>query len=283
MAVSRSEVVMMTAGAARSSVREDAPSPYQNRLLAALPSDVRERLFPYLQLVPLPVGMALYEAGDALKHVYFPTNAIVSLLNVMEDGVSTEITAVGNEGLVGVAVIMGGESTPSRAVVLSGGHAFRVSRSRLMDEFNQNPETQKLLLRYTQALFTQIAQLAVCNRRHLVEQQLCRWLLLSLDRQNSNRLSMTQEFIANMLGVRRESITEIAGRLQKLGIIHYCRGQIEVLNRTKLEQLCCECYFMVKKETDRLLPPQLSHVKPHWIADSARNRKLELVPARAIN
>ena len=280
MAVSRSEVTMMTAGSARPVPREDASSPYHNRLLAALSSEVRERMFPCLQLVPMSVGMALYEAGDNLKHVYFPTSAIVSLLNVMEDGISTEITAVGNEGLIGVAVIMGGESTPTRAVVLSGGYAFRISRARLMEEFAQNLDTQKLLLRYTQALFTQIAQLAVCNRRHLVEQQLCRWLLLSLDRQNSNRLSMTQEFIANMLGVRRESITEIAGRLQKLEIIHYCRGQIEVLNRKKLEELCCECYFMVKKETDRLLPPQTSHIKPHWVTESTRPRKLEVVAAR---
>jgi len=241
---------------------------------------VRERLSMHLQLVNLPVGLSIYEAGDCLRYVYFPTNAIVSLLNVMEDGVSTEITAIGNEGLVGVAVIMGGDSMPSRAMVLCAGSAYRIPRARLMEEFNRSIETQKLLLRYTQALFTQIAQLAVCNRRHLVEQQLCRWLLLSLDRQNSTRLSMTQEFIANMLGVRRESVTEIAGRLQKMEIIHYSRGQIEVLDRKRLEQLCCECYFMVKKETDRLLPPHTSHIKPHFIAPNASARKLQLVTSR---
>ncbi len=280
MAASQREVSMMTSASVRMSPREDSPQTCQNRLLAALPTDARERLEAHMQVVNLPVGLSVYEAGDSLRHVYFPTSAIISLLNVMEDGVSTEITAIGNEGLVGVAVIMGGDSMPSRAMVLCAGSAYRIPRARLMEEFNRSPETQKLLLRYTQALFTQITQLAVCNRRHLVEQQLCRWLLLSLDRQNSNRLSMTQEFIANMLGVRRESVTEIAGRLQKMEIIHYSRGQIEVLDRKRLEQMCCECYSMVKKETDRLLPPQSSHIKPHWIAQTARAPKLQLVTSR---
>jgi CRP-like cAMP-binding protein len=228
--------------------------PLQNHLLAALPSGERERLYPHLQLVPLPLGKVLYESGDLLRYVYFPTDSIVSLLYVMADGASAEISVVGNEGLIGIALFMGGETTPSRAIVQSAGHAYRLIGQRLKDEFHRNGEMQLLLLRYTQALITQMAQTAVCNRHHSVDQQLCRWLLLSLDRLASNELTMTQELIANMLGVRREGVTEAAGKLQKLGVIHYSRGQITVLDRPKLEQLCCECYAVVRKETERLLP-----------------------------
>jgi CRP-like cAMP-binding protein len=231
-----------------------AHNPQQNHLLAALPGGERERLYPHLQLVPMPLGKVLYESGDRLRHVYFPTDSIVSLLYVMADGASAEISVVGNEGLIGVALFMGGETTPSRAIVQSAGHAYRLIGQRLKDEFHRNGEMQLLLLRYTQALITQMAQTAVCNRHHSVDQQLCRWLLLSLDRLASNELTMTQELIANMLGVRREGVTEAAGKLQKLGVIHYSRGQITVLDRPRLEQLCCECYAVVRKETDRLLP-----------------------------
>lgn len=232
----------------------DTPSPLQNHLLAALPAEVRERLFPYLEPVPMPLGKVLYESGDTLRHVYFPTNAIVSLLYVMESGASAEISVVGNEGLIGVAVFMGGESTPSRAIVQSAGHAFRLPGQRLKDEFNRHGEMLLLMLRYTQSLITQMAQTAVCNRHHSIDQQLCRWLLLSLDRLQGNELVMTQELIANMLGVRREGVTEAAGKLQKLGLIEYSRGRITVLDRSGIERLCCECYAVVKKETDRLLP-----------------------------
>jgi CRP-like cAMP-binding protein len=228
--------------------------PQQNQLLAASPAAVCDRLLPHLELVSLPLGKVLYESGDALRHVYFPTDAIVSLLYVMESGASAEISVVGNEGLIGISLFMGGESTPSRAIVQSEGSAYRLPGQQLKDEFNRHGEFQHLLLRYTQALITQMAQTAVCNRHHSVDQQLCRWLLLSLDRLPSNRLVMTQELIANMLGVRREGVTEAAGKLQKAGVIRYSRGQITVLDRTKLEQLCCECYAVVKKETDRLLP-----------------------------
>jgi CRP-like cAMP-binding protein len=231
-----------------------ADNPQQNHLLAALPSDERERLYPHLELVPMPLGKVLYESGDRLRYVYFPTDSIVSLLYVMEDGASAEISVVGNEGLIGIALFMGGETTPSRAIVQSAGHAYRLIGQRLKDEFHRNGEMQLLLLRYTQALITQMAQTAVCNRHHSVDQQLCRWLLLSLDRLSSNELTMTQELIANMLGVRREGVTDAAGKLQKLGVIHYSRGQITVLDRPKLEQLCCECYAVVRKETERLLP-----------------------------
>jgi CRP-like cAMP-binding protein len=196
----------------------------------------------------------LYESGDALRHVFFPTDAIVSLLYVMESGSSAEISVVGNEGMVGIAVFMGGESTPSRAIVQSAGYAFRLSGSQFKNEVNRHAELLQLMLRYTQALITQMAQTAVCNRHHSIDQQLCRWLLLSLDRLPSNQLTMTQELIANMLGVRREGVTDAAGKLQKLGVIEYSRGHITVLDRPQLEQLCCECYAVVKKETDRLLP-----------------------------
>jgi CRP-like cAMP-binding protein len=229
--------------------------PRQNYLLAALSPAERERLYPHLRLVPMPLGKVLYESGDVLRHVYFPTDCIVSLLYVLADGASAEISVVGNEGLIGIAVFMGGETTPSRAIVQSAGHAYRLIGQQLKGEFHRNGEMQLLLLRYTQALITQMAQTAVCNRHHSVDQQLCRWLLLSLDRLSSNQLTMTQELIANMLGVRREGVTEAAGKLHKLGVIRYARGQITVLDRAKLEQLCCECYAVVKKETDRLLPP----------------------------
>jgi CRP-like cAMP-binding protein len=226
----------------------------RNHLLAALSPEAHERLMPNLTLVPLPLGDVLYESGDAMRHVYFPIDAIVSLLYVMESGASAEISVVGNEGLVGVAVFMGGESTPSRAVVQSAGSAYRLPGQRLKDEVNRHGELLQLMLRYTQALITQMAQTAVCNRHHSIDQQLCRWLLLSLDRLSGNRLSMTQELIANMLGVRREGVTEAAGKLQRLGVIEYSRGHITVLDRLRLEALSCECYAVVKKETDRLLP-----------------------------
>ena len=233
------------------------PSSYEradNYLLGALSPDERARIYPLLELTPMPLGKVLYESGDVLRHVYFPIDCIVSLLYVMEDGASAEISVVGNEGLIGVALFMGGETTPSRAIVQSAGHAYRLIGQRLKDEFHRNGELQQQLLRYTQALLTQMAQTAVCNRHHSVDQQLCRWLLLSLDRLPSNELAMTQELIANMLGVRREGVTEAAGKLQKLGVIRYARGRVTVLNRPRLEQLCCECYAVVKKETDRLLP-----------------------------
>jgi CRP-like cAMP-binding protein len=228
--------------------------PQQNHLLAALSAAERERLYPHLQLVSMPLGKVLYESGDLLRHVYFPTDSIISLLYVMADGASAEIAVVGNEGLIGIALFMGGETTPSRAVVQSAGSAYRLMGQYLKEEFRRNSGMQLLLLRYTQALITQMAQTAVCNRHHSVDQQLCRWLLLSLDRLSSNTLTMTQELIANMLGVRREGVTEAAGKLQELGVIRYARGRITVLDRPRLEQLCCECYAVVKKETDRLLP-----------------------------
>jgi len=231
-----------------------AHKPGDNCLLAALPQVVQQRVFPHLQLTEMSLGMVLYESGDALRHVYFPTNCIVSLLYVLQDGASAEISVVGNEGLIGIALFMGGETTPSRAIVQSAGYAFRLAGQLLKDEFHRDSDMQLLLLRYTQSLITQMAQTAVCNRHHTLDQQLCRWLLLSLDRLASNQLTMTQELIANMLGVRREGVTAAAGKLQKLGVIQYQRGQITVLDRPKLEALCCECYAVVKKETDRLLP-----------------------------
>jgi len=229
-------------------------SPRNNHLLAALPAADYERLLPHLELIPLPLALAVYESGDAQGYVYFPTNGIVSLLYVMEDGASAEIAVVGNEGLVGIALFMGGESTPSRAVVQSAGYAYRVRAGMLKVEFGLGGDLQHLLLRYTQALITQMAQTAVCNRHHSVEQQLCRWLLLSLDRLPSSELTMTQELIANMLGVRREGVTEAAGHLQAAGLIHYSRGRISVLDRPKLEAKVCECYAVVKREYGRLLP-----------------------------
>jgi CRP-like cAMP-binding protein len=232
----------------------DPNDPRQNHLLHALPASEAERLFPQLEFVPMPLGNVLYESGHQLRHVYFPTTSIVSLLYVMEDGASAEIAVVGNEGMVGVALFMGGETTPSRAVVQSAGHAYRLKGQVLKEEFRRAAGLQLLLLRYTQELLTQMAQTAVCNRHHSVDQQLCRWLLLSLDRLPTNKLTMTQELIANMLGVRREGVTEAAGKLQVAGLIHYSRGHITVLDRPRLEAQACECYQVVKKEFDRLLP-----------------------------
>jgi CRP-like cAMP-binding protein len=232
--------------------------PHRNQLLAALSPAERERIFPHLQLVPMPLGKVLYESGDTLRYVYFPTDCIISLLYVLADGASAEISVVGNEGLIGIALFMGGETTPSRAIVQSAGQAYRLAAQLLKDEFHRNGSMQLLLLRYTQALITQMSQTAVCNRHHSVDQQLCRWLLLSLDRLSSNQLTMTQELIANMLGVRREGVTEAAGKLHKLGIIRYARGRITVIDRPRLEERCCECYAVVKTESDRLMPrPQM--------------------------
>jgi len=229
-------------------------SPHQNHLLDALPPDDYVRLKPYLELVPMKLGEVLYEPGARLRYVYFPTTSIVSLLYVMEDGASAEIAVVGNEGMLGISLFMGGETTPSHAVVQSAGFGVRLKAQLLKDEFARFGPMMHLLLRYTQALITQMAQTAVCNRHHSVDQQLCRWLLLSLDRLASNELSMTQELIANMLGVRREGVTEAAGKLQDAGLIRYRRGRITVLDRPRLETQACECYQVVKTEFDRLLP-----------------------------
>jgi CRP-like cAMP-binding protein len=237
--------------------RKTAPerdSPARNHLLAALPEPERARLFPQLERAEMPLGKVLYESGSQLSHVYFPTTCIVSLLYVMENGASAEIAVVGNEGLVGVALFMGGETTPSRAIVQSAGSAYRLPGANLKVEFQRAGQLQHLLLRYTQALLTQMAQTAVCNRHHSVDQQLCRWLLLSLDRLASNELKMTQELIANMLGVRREGVTKAAGDLQAAGLIRYRRGRITVLDRAGLERRVCECYAVVRKESARLLP-----------------------------
>jgi CRP-like cAMP-binding protein len=228
-------------------------NPKQNHLLAALPAGEFDRLAPHLQLVPLKLGEVLYESGGQLNHVYFPTNSIVSLLYVMEDGASAEIAVVGNEGILGISLFMGGETTPNRAVVQSEGVGYRLPSQHLKQEFNRAGPMMHLLLRYTQALITQMSQTAVCNRHHSVDQQLCRWLLLSLDRLSTDELTMTQELIANMLGVRREGVTAAAGKLRDAGIIEYSRGRIKVLDRNKLEQHVCECYAVVKKEVDRLL------------------------------
>lgn len=224
--------------------------PKQNHLLAALPEAEWTRWLPQLESVALPLGKVVYESGDVQSHVYFPTTAIVSLLYVMENGASAEIAVVGNEGVVGISLFMGGESTTSRAVVQSAGRAFRLSAAAMKDEFNRAPVLH-LLLRYTQALITQMAQTAVCNRHHTLDQQVCRWL-------QGNELVMTQELIANMLGVRREGVTESARKLQKAGLIRYARGRIEVLDRAGIEHRSCECYAVVKKEYDRLLPAGLA-------------------------
>lgn len=228
--------------------------PRENRLLAALPAADRRRLLPHLEPVTTALGQVIFESGMKLKHLYFPASGIVSLLYVMENGATAEIAVIGNEGAVGIALFMGGESTPSRAVAQSVGYGYRLKAAVLKTEFDQGGPLQHLLLRYTQALIAQMTQTAVCNRHHSLEQQLCRWLLLSLDRLPSNELKMTQELIANMLGVRREGVTEAAGRLQASGLIHYSRGRITVLDRPKLEKRVCECYAVVKKEMDRLLP-----------------------------
>ena len=235
------------------------PSPKKNHLLNSLPEAVWERWVPMLEVVELPLGTVLYESGTTLSHVYFPTTAIVSLLYVMEDGASAEIAVVGNEGIVGISLFMGGETTPSRAVVQSAGKGYRLSAARIKTEFDFAGPVLHLLLRYTQALITQMAQTAVCNRHHSLDQQLCRWLLLSLDRLHGNELVMTQELIANMLGVRREGVTEGALKLQRAGLISYSRGRITVLDRPGLESRSCECYAVVKKEYDRLLPSMVAH------------------------
>ena len=227
---------------------------HRNRLLGALSAESRDRLTPDLELVDMPLGKVIFAAGATERHVYFPNDSIVSLLYGMANGASAEIAVVGNEGIVGVSVFMGGESTLSHAIVQSAGSAYQLPGQRLKDEFDRNGEFLHLMLRYTQALITQMAQTAVCNRHHSIDQQLCRWLLLSLDRLDGNELKMTQELIANMLGVRREGVTEAAGKLQDHGVIVYKRGKITVLDRTKLERLSCECYAVVKRESDRLLP-----------------------------
>ena len=232
----------------------DSPqNPNQNHLLAALPTAEFERIAPHLELVAMPLGEVLYESSGQLQHVYFPTTAIVSMHYVMENGASSEIAGVGNEGVLGISLFMGGNTTPSRAIVQTAGHGYRLKARLLMEEFERGGVVQHLLLRYTQALMTQVSQTAVCNRHHAVEQQLCRWLLLTLDRLPSNELTMTQELIASMLGVRREGITEAAGHLQQAGCIRYRRGHISVLDRSGLEARVCECYAVVKKEHDRLL------------------------------
>lgn len=230
----------------------------QNQLLAVLPQDVWQRLAPQMEAVDMPLGQVLCESGSTLKHVYFPVTSIVSLLYVMENGASAEIAVVGNEGIVGISLFMGGDSMPSRVVVQSAGRGLRLKAQLLKEEFNLGGPVMHVLLRYTQALITQMAQTAVCNRHHALEQQLCRWLLLSLDRLSSNELLMTQELIANMLGVRREGVTEAALKLQKLGLISYSRGRILVLDRAGLEARTCECYAVVKKEYDRLLPDRIA-------------------------
>lgn len=229
------------------------PEPKQNHLLAALSPEVQCRLFPYLELAPLPLRALLYESRRPMRHVYFPTDSIVSLQYVMENGASTAISVVGNEGLLGITLFLGGESTPSRSVVQSAGYAYRLPRLRVKEEFNRHGQLLMLMLRYTQALITQVSQTAVCNRHHSIDQQLCRWLLLSMDRLSHNHLTMTQEFISHMLGVRREGVTQAATKLQQLGVISYRRGLIQVLDRQKLEALSCECYAVVRKETDLLL------------------------------
>ncbi|MBK8738888.1 MAG: Crp/Fnr family transcriptional regulator [Betaproteobacteria bacterium] len=234
-----------------------ATNPAQNYLLAALPAADYARLLPYLEPIVMPLGWVVYESGGHMGYVYFPTTSIVSLLYVTENGASAEIAIAGNEGLVGVALFMGGESTPSRAVVQSAGGGFRLKAGVLKREFARGGALQHLALRYTQALITQMSQTAVCNRHHTVDQQLCRWLLLSRDRLANDQLKMTQELIANMLGVRREGVTEAAGNLQAAGLIHYSRGNITILNRAGLEKRVCECYGVVKREFDRLLPYRL--------------------------
>ncbi|MDF0604784.1 Crp/Fnr family transcriptional regulator [Neisseriaceae bacterium TC5R-5] len=232
--------------------------PKQNHLLAALPEEIWLRWLPQLEFVEMPLGQVLCESGCMLSHVYFPTTAIVSLLYVMENGASTEIAVIGNDGVVGVSLFMGGESTPSRAVVQSAGYGFRLKAASMKKEFNQLGPVLHLMLRYIQALIAQMAQTAACNRHHTLDQQLCRWLLLSLDRLSGNDLVMTQELIANMLGVRREGVTEAALKLQREGLIQYARGKITVLDRAGLELRTCECYAVVKREYERLLPNALA-------------------------
>jgi CRP-like cAMP-binding protein len=231
----------------------DRQSTRQNYLLSALPEDIFERISPHLELIPMPLGQVLYESGGQLQHVYFPTTAILSMHYIMESGASAEIAGVGNEGVLGISLFMGGNTTPSRATVQTAGSGYRLKGKLMLEEFNRAGPMMRLLLRYTQALMTQMAQTAVCNRHHSVEQQLCRWLLLTLDRLPTNELTMTQELIAGMLGVRRESITETAVMLQRAGLISYRRGHITVIDRAGLETRSCECYNVVKKEFHRLL------------------------------
>ena len=229
-----------------------------NHLLSALPDAEWQRWLPMLEVVDMPLGQVLYESGGTMQHVYFPTTSIVSMLYVTESGASAELAVVGNEGIVGISLFMGGGSTPSRAVVQSAGAGYRLEALVMKKEFDRAGAVLHLLLRYTQALITQMAQTAVCNRHHTLDQQLCRWLLLSMDRLQGNELVMTQELIANMLGVRREGVTEGALKLQKLGLISYARGRITVLDRLGLEKRSCECYAVVRKEYDRLLPDRLA-------------------------
>lgn len=229
-------------------------SPEKNRLLNALPPADRARIYPHLKLISLPFESVLYEAGDTQRYIYFPVDSIVSLLYVLKNGASAEIAVVGNDGAIGIALFMGGVTTTNRAIVQSAGSAYRLTRTHIEQEFARHGEMLHILLRYTQALITQMTQTAVCNRHHSLDQQLCRWLLLSLDRLDTNQLVMTQELIANMLGVRREGITEAAGKLQKAGVIEYRRGRITVLDRPRLESMTCECYEAVRSETERLLP-----------------------------
>jgi CRP-like cAMP-binding protein len=240
-----------------------AQTPKQNWLLAAMPEADYQALMPMLERVPMPLGQAVYESGGPQGYVYFPTTSIVSLLYVLADGATAEIAVTGREGLVGIALFMGGETTPSRAVVQSAGQGYRLRAAELKRQFETGGALQHLLLRFTQALITQMTQTAVCNRHHAVDQQLCRWLLLSLDRLAGNELVMTQELIANMLGVRREGVTEAAGKLQDEGLIRYSRGRITVLDRQQLEARVCECYGVVKKEYDRLLPEAASGASVH--------------------
>ncbi len=230
----------------------DIPALRSNHLLAAAPPDARQRLAPYLELIHLPFGKVIHEPGDTPTHVILPTDCLVSLIYETREGDSTEISVVGNEGMVGVSVFMGGDSSPNRAVVQGAGHAYRLPADRLEDEFNNSPGLRVLMLRYTQVLITQVSQTAVCNRHHSIDQRLSRWILLSLDRLPTNQLTMTQELIADMLGVRREGVTHAAGKLQHEGVIKYRRGRISVLDRPRLERLACECYSVVKNETERL-------------------------------
>ena len=232
----------------------------ENYLLFVLPPEEHKRLYSQLELVDMPLGQVLYESGDKLRYIYFPTTSIVSLLYVMENGSSAEIAVVGNDGIVGLSILMGGGSMPNRAVVQSAGSGYRIPTSLMQDEFNRNGPVLRLLLRYTQALITQMSQTAVCNRHHSIDQQLCRWLLLSIDRLPTNKIEMTQELIGNMLGVRREGVTRAAGKLHKAGLINYKRGHIEVLNRAGLEERVCECYGVVRDEVVRILPPVIENL-----------------------
>jgi len=247
-------------------------SPLHNCLLAALPDEAQERLFPLLELTKLPLGKVLYDPGDTLRHAYFPTDSIVSLLYIMENGASGEISVVGNEGVVGVSLFMGGQSTSSRAIVQSAGSAYQLPAQRLKDEFNRHGEMMMMLLRYTQSLITQMTQTAACNRHHSIDEQMARWLLLSLDRLSGNRMKMTQQLIANMLSVSCARVTEVAGKLQKLGVIKYKSGLIQVLDRRTLEKLSCECYAVVRDETDRLLACAPARLARHAVPRTAARR-----------